>query len=406
MRVLIANDSYLPQLNGAAVASHRLVQGLAGRGHQVCVVAPGTSFRDEEETDPGNPGVTVHRIKSFPARPLHPEFRIACWAGTDVKLERIFRRFQPDIVHIQNQFVVCRGCLKQSRKFGIPVVGTNHFMPENVLPYFPRLLWPAMTAILWRHCLAVYNKLDCVLAPSKSCLNVLNNAGLKAPARVISNGIDLQRFSGMSSAKSISRSGPDPIYEKYGIRGDVPTFLAVGRLDKDKKVDLVIKATAAATASTDVQTVIVGRGKDEAEFRELARKLGPEGAFVFTGFVPDDDLTRIYAISDVYIGAGAAELQGLAVMEAMASGMPILAANSVALPELVDEGVNGFLFEPNVEDLEAKILVMVGLRDRWEEMGRSSKAAMHHHDMPNVLAQVEKLYEELVQAQGIRPLTP
>ena len=404
MRVLIANDSYLPQLNGAAVASHRLVQGLAGRGHQVCVVAPGTSFRDEEHPEPGCPEVTVHRIKSFPVRPLHPEFRITAWAGTDAKLERIFRRFQPDIVHIQNQFIVCNGCLKQGRKSGIPVVGTNHFMPENVLPYFPKPFWPVMSPVLWKHCLRVYNRLDCVLAPSRSCLSVLREAGLTAPARVISNGIDLQRFSGMPSAGSISRSRPDLIYEKYGIRRDVPTFLAVGRLDKDKKVDLIIRATAEAVVSADLQTVIVGKGRDEAEFRELARRLSPEGTCVFTGFVPDEDLNCLYALADVYIGAGAAELQGLAVMEAMAAGLPILAANSVALPELVEEGVNGLLFELNVDDLAARMLTMLERRNNWDEMGRDSKKAMRFHDMPGVLAQVEGLYEELVQSRSIAPI--
>lgn len=404
MRVLIANDSYLPQLNGAAVASHRLVQGLAGRGHQVCVVAPGTSFRDEEHPEPSCPEVTVHRIKSFPVRPLHPEFRITARAGTDAKLERIFRRFQPDIVHIQNQFIVCNGCLKQGRKSGIPVVGTNHFMPENVLPYFPKPFWPVMSPILWKHCLRVYNRLDCVLAPSKSCLNVLREAGLTAPARVISNGIDLQRFSGMPSPGSISGPGPDLIHEKYGIRRNVPTFLAVGRLDRDKKVDLIIRATAEVAASSDLQTVIAGKGRDEARFRELARRLSPEGACVFTGFVPDEDLNRLYALADVYIGAGAAELQGLAVMEAMAAGLPILAANSVALPELVEEGVNGLLFELNVDDLATRMLMMLERRNNWDEMGRASKKAMRFHDMPAVLGQVEGLYEELVQSRSIAPI--
>ena len=397
MRVLIANDSYLPQLNGASVASHRLVQGLAGRGHQVCVVAPGTSFKDEEHPDHGCPEVTVHRIKSLPVRPLHPEFRVTAWAGTSTKLERIFRRFRPDIVHIQNQFIVCSGCLKQGRKSGIPVVGTNHFMPENVLPYFPRPFWPVMTSVLWKQCLSVYNRLDCVLAPSRSCLNVLREAGLTAPARVISNGIDLRRFSGMLSAGSTSRPVPDLIYEKYGIRRDVPTFLAVGRLDKDKKVDLIIRATAAAAASVDLQTVIAGKGRDEAEFRELARRLSLDGTCVFTGFVPDEDLDCLYALADVYIGAGAAELQGLAAMEAMAAGLPILAANSVALPELVEEDVNGLLFEPNVDDLAARMLMILERRSNWDEMGRRSREAMRLHDMPAVLAQVEQLYEELVR---------
>ncbi len=388
MKILIANDTYPPQLNGAAVATHRLVQGLAKRGHSVSVVAPNMAYRDEEHSDPSSPGVTIHRIKSVPTRPLHPEFRITSWARIDAKLERIFRSFQPDIVHIQNHFVVGHGCLRQSRKFGIPIVGTNHFMPENLLQYFPKPLRPASSAVMWKHCMRVYNKLDCVLAPSHACLDLLRSSGLTAPARVISNGIDLQRFFGCPA--------PENIREKYGIRPDVPTFLVVGRLEKDKKTDLVIRATAAAAARGKVQTVVVGRGKDEAAFRGLAKRLGLDGVLVFTGFVPEEDLPGLYNISDVYVGAGAAELQGLAVMEAMATGLPILVASAVALPELVEDGVNGFLFEPTVEDLAEKMLLMLGHRDRWEAMGKRGLADMQRHDMPVVLTEIEELYQEML----------
>ena len=390
MKVLIANDTYPPQLNGAAVATHRLVQGLAKRGHAVSVVAPSMAFRDEEQSDPSSPGVTIHRIKSISTRPLHPEFRITSWAKINAKLDRIFQEFQPDIVHIQNHFVVGGGCLKQCRRRGIPIVGTNHFMPENLLQYFPKPLRPASSAVMWKHCMRVYNHLDCVLAPSNACLALLRDAGLTAPARVVSNGIDLEHFSRHPASENL--------HQKYGIRPDVPTFLVVGRLDKDKKTDLVIRATAAASVSARVQTVVVGRGKDEAEFRELAKRLGQSGVVVFTGYVPEEDLRGLYSLSDVYIGAGAAELQGLAVMEAMATGLPILVANAVALPELVENGVNGFLFEPTVEDLAAKMLLILEHRDRWQAMGERALADMQRHDMPTVLAEVEALYREMVLA--------
>ena len=395
MKVLVGADTYPPQLNGAAVAANRFVRGLAGRGHSVTVVAPSMTYRDEEQDEPSSPGVTIHRIKSFPARPLHPEFRITSWANIDTKLERIFDRARPDIVHLQNHFVIGKGCLRQARKWGIPVVGTNHFMPENLFDYIPRPLRPAgsvvISAVTWKHWMRVYNRLDCVFAPSHSCLNMLRRVGLTATAEVVSNGIDLRRHSKVSA--------PEFIYRKYGIRRDVPTFLSVGRLEKDKKVDLIIKATAKAAASAEVQTVLVGRGKDEAEFRELAKRLGLDGVLVFTGYVPDEDLPLLYNVGDVYIGAGAAELQGLAVMEAMASGLPILVANSFALPELLEEGVNGFLFEPTVEDLARKMLVMLDHRERWESMGEHGLASMQRHDMPVVLAQVEELYQRMIAVQ-------
>lgn len=92
LRVLIANDTYPPQLNGAAVATRRLARGLAGRGHQVAVVAPSMSFKDEidEETaGPGRAEVTVFRIKSLSVKPLHPQFRVTYWFGVDSKLGQI-----------------------------------------------------------------------------------------------------------------------------------------------------------------------------------------------------------------------------------------------------------------------------------------------------------------------------
>ena len=98
------------------------------------------------------------------------------------------------------------------------------------------------------------------------------------------------------------------------------------------------------------------------------------------------------------MGPEAAELQGLAVVEAMPTGLPILAVNLVALPELVQNGVNGYLFESMVEDLADKMPLMLALRDRWEDLGQSSLDQVRVHDMPAVLAQIEELYGKLASA--------
>lgn len=396
MNILVANDNYPPQMNGAALASQRLVRGLAGRGHRVSVVAPSMSFRDEQQADSLEPEVTVHRIKSFSTKPFHPEFRIPFWARITAKLDRIIQDLEPDIIHLQNHFVVSQASLRLARRYGIPVVGTNHFTPDNLLHYFPRPLRTAGSAVMWRHWLRVYGRLDCIFAPSHACLAMLREAGLTAPAQVVSNGIVLNRYG--------RRDVPEEIYGKYGIRKGVPIFLSVGRLEKDKKVDLIIRATAAAAAYGEVQTVIAGRGKDEPEFRQLSRELGLDGNVVFTGFVSNDDLAALYSLADVYVGAGFAELQGLAVMEAMAAGLPILAANCLALPELVENGVNGYLFPLTAEGLSAGMLLMLNQRDWWQEMGRNSLAAIQAHDMPKVMSQVEDLYQQMIEQNAAVPV--
>jgi len=391
LRVLIAADTYPPQLNGAAVAARRLASGLADRGHAVAVVAPNVAFSDQMQTE-GSKGNAVQefRFRSISIRPVHPQFRLTLGLGVVARLERIFEEFRPDVVHLQNHFILGNGCLAQARKRGLPAVGTNHFMPDNLYEFIPAPLRATVSAIMWRHHLRTYNQLDLVLSPSHACRKLLADVGLTAPMQVISNGIDLNRHRRLEP--------PDEIYSKYGIRRGVPTFLCVGRLEKDKKVDLIIEASAIARKQAEFQTVIVGTGKDEAQFRGLAGKLGLEGTVIVTGFVPDIDLTRLYNVADIYIGAGVAELQGIAVMEAMATGLPVLAADAVALPELVEDGENGFLFEPDQQVLAAHMRQMLAHRRDWARMGENSLARILPHDTPRVLAQVEEMYREVIAA--------
>jgi glycosyltransferase involved in cell wall biosynthesis len=393
LRVLIANDTYPPQLNGAAVATQRLALGLASRGHQVAVVAPSMSFRDEteEETVVSNRAeIPVFRVRSLSVKPLHPQFRVTYWLGVNSKLSQIVGDFRPDIIHIQNHFILGQGCLKIARNNNIPIIGTNHFLPNNLFEFIPSPLRPAISGIMWSHFLKTYNHLDCVVAPSYACLQILRDVGLNATTRVVSNGIDLTKYKKVDP--------PDNVFSKYGIRRDCPIFLAVGRLEKDKNVELILRATALVAQEAQVQTVIVGKGRDEAEFKSLAHKLGLGDSVVFTGFVPDDDLPYLYNISHIYIGAGAAELQGIAVMEAMATGLPVLAANAVALPELVKEGENGYLFTLAPADLADKMRMMLSQPESWQGMGEKSLAYIQVHDTPNALSQLEDLYREVIRS--------
>jgi glycosyltransferase involved in cell wall biosynthesis len=396
LRILIANDTYPPQLNGAAVFTQRLARGLARRGHQVAVIGPSTRFGDQTEQEldrESGGGVTVHRLRSMPVRPLHPYFRMLWPLGVGAKVAGIIRRFQPQVIHIQNHFILGKSCLAAARREGIPILGTNHFMPQNLFEFIPGPLRPALSRIMWRDCLGVYNRLDCVTAPSQAGLKMLLDLGLTAPHRVLSNGMDLERFR--------RRTVADHLFQKYGIRRDVPVFLAVGRLEMDKNVHLVLQATASVLRHTPVQAVLVGKGRDEARFRSLARRLGlDDGGAVFTGAVPEEEVAAFYSMADVYVGAGAAELQGLAVMEAMAAGLPVLAANAVALPELVRDGDNGLLFELTAADLADKMGRMLAQREAWPRMGARSLEIIQPHDVGQVLARFEALYRELMGGGG------
>jgi len=246
---------------------------------------------------------------------------------------------------------------------------------------------------MWQDFLKVYNQLNYVTAPSQAAVNMIRDLGLTVPAEVISNGIDLGEF----SSQKVSGN----IYEKYNIGEAIPTFLFVGRLEKDKNIDLILKALAIILNEQRMQVIIVGKGKDENKLKRLADRLNLENRAIFTGRVPDDDLRQFYGLADVYIGSGTAELQGLAVMEAMASGLPILAVNAVALPELVKDGVNGYLFAADKNDLADKMLEILSDKNRLQSMAVQSLRLIQAHNKKNTIKQFVGLYQKIISSPGV-----
>jgi len=387
LRILLAIENYLPNLNGVAIFTQRLAYSLSERGHRVAVIAPGTKFKDEEIEEDNQ--IKIYRMKSIPIKPIHPTFRIVYKANIEKKIRKITRDFRPDIIHIQNHFTLGRACVNEAKILNIPIIGTNHFMPENLLEYFPQFIRKKIVSSMWRDFLKVYNQLDYVTTPSYVAKKILMNLGLKNEISVISNGICLQKFRKVQVK--------DDIYQKFKLNKNLPIFLFVGRLDKDKNIDMVLKAVKLALKKKTFQTVIVGKGKDVKSLKKLSKALNISDKIIFTGEVNDNDLHILLSLADIYIASGSAELQGIAVMEAMASELPVLALNAVALPELVKNGINGFLFEFDEYDLCEKMIKILSLEQKkLSVMSKNSLKIIQLHSQEETLNQFETLYERII----------
>jgi len=387
MKILIASETYPPDVNGAAIFTERLATELS-KNNDVVVLAPGKRFKDEVEY---NGSLKIFRLKSASLKPFHPSFRMIYKVGLNERVKKIIRGFKPDIIHIQNHFSLGKACLSAASKLDIPIIGTNHFMPENLLQYFPAPLKKHVAHHMWSDFIKVYNRLDYVTAPTKAAIEMVIKKGLKNTNEVISNGIDLNKF---------RKIQPDEaLLKKYGIQKRVPVFLFVGRLEVDKNIDVVLKALKIALKKRDIQLVIVGKGKNEIEFKALAKKLDLRNRVIFTGKVSDGDLHGLYNSADVYIGSGTAELQGLSVMEAMVAHLPVLAVDAVALPELVTDQVNGFLFKNDEKDLADKMLKILEDRNVLKNMEENSYAAIKKHDIKKTISAFYGLYERIIESR-------
>jgi glycosyltransferase involved in cell wall biosynthesis len=388
LSVLIASDTYLPDVNGAGYFTSRLAEGLAERGHRVHVVCPSAEGGPHVKA---NGRVTEHRLRSAPI-PFQPSMRAALPLGMGGHIDRVLRRLNPDVVHVQSHFTLSRSALRRGRAAGVPVVFTNHFMPDNLYAHarVPRSMQRAVGALAWRDMVRVAAEADHVTTPTPRAAELLREQGFTREVEAISCGIDLERFypRPCPQDRAAARAG-------LGLP-DRDTVVFVGRLDEEKRVDDTIRALARIVPERDVQLALAGTGQREGALRALAAGLGVADRVFFLGFVPDEDLPLVYAAGDAFAIASVAELQSIATLEAMSTGLPVVAADAMALPHLVTQGRNGFLF-PAGDSLRLadRLLTVLGPSRIREQLGRASREIALEHDHHRSLERFEAVYTRL-----------
>ncbi|WP_326645573.1 glycosyltransferase [Nonomuraea fuscirosea] len=381
-RILISTDTYPPDVNGAAYFTHRLATGLAARGndvHVVCQSEAGPASADVVD------GVVVHRLRSAPLL-VHPTMRVT----VPTRLDRLVADINPDVLHTQGHFVVGRAAIAAARRAGVPVVATNHFMPDNLFQFahIPEKLRIKAGRLAWRDFSRVFNRADHITTPTPLAAKLLSDQGFGREVEPVSCGIDLTRFHPRAEPKSWARRMFD--------LPDRPTVLFVGRLDEEKRLDELVRALPLVLNETDAQVALVGKGNQRDELERLARSIGVSDRVFFLGFVPDENMSQAFSAADVFAMPGVAELQSIATLEAMASGLPVVAAHAMALPHLVDG--NGYLFQPgDVVGLARHLTAVLaddGLRAR---LGKASRELALTHDDQSSLARFERIYDEVAR---------
>ncbi|MDN5859889.1 MAG: glycosyltransferase, partial [Pseudonocardia sp.] len=377
LRILLGAETYPPTVNGAARFAERLAAGLAGRGHDVHVVTPSAIGKPMlEQRD----GVTVHGVKSV-RYAFHPDFPVSMpWRALPTTAALV-AQLRPDVVHTQAHMVVGRGMVKAGVRAGVPIVATNHFMPENLSAHVPlsRYVMGPASRIAWRDLGRVFGKADAVTAPTPRAVELLVRCARLPEAIPVSCGIDAGRY-----------LAPAPPH-------DVPSVLFVGRLDHEKRVDDLVRAFAALPGGLPARLDIVGGGARRGEWTALAARLGIADRVTFHGFVSEEELLAAYAKADVFCMPSIAELQSLATLEAMAASTPVVLADAMALPHLVRPGRNGWLFPPgDVAELTRRLATLLSDAQLRARMGAVSRELVAEHAFEATLDTFERLYRRLI----------
>ncbi|WP_106252235.1 glycosyltransferase [Allonocardiopsis opalescens] len=391
-RILIGTDTYPPDVNGAAYFTARLAEGLSARGNDVHVVCPSPDGPPRIER---RNGVTLHRVRSASVL-VHPTMRTALPLGLAGTLRRLLDRFAPHVIHAQGHFVIGRTLISAGRRNGTPVVLTNHFMPENLFHYahVPGPLQGPTGGLAWRDFVRVMGTVDHVTTPTAKAARLLLDKGFGHPVEAVSCGIDLSRFHPRPERGAKARA-------MLGLP-ERETVMFVGRLDDEKRIDDMVRALPMIAKVRDAQLALVGTGSRRAALEQLAASLGVADRVRFLGFVPDDELPMAYQAADVFGIASIAELQSIATLEAMASGLPVVAADAMALPHLVDEDRNGYLYPPGDHGAFAhRVLSILESGPKRAAMAEASLEIARRHDHERSLARFEEIYDTVRPGVGI-----
>lgn len=339
-------------------------------------------------------GATIHELRSI-AAPLYPELRCCPRVVSPGAVSAVIRSTRPDVIHLQNHFFVGRRVTRAARRSGVPLVATNHFLPENLLvhvPGLPKIAVRGLVRLLWMDAARVLGRADQLAAPTPFAAELLERRGVGRTVEAISCGIDPDRYR--------PRHQPVELRARLGL-ADRPTLICVGRLDPDKHIEEVIGALAIVRKTLDAQLPIVGRGKERERLKRAAYAAGVGETTLFTGFVGDRRLLELYDAADVYVGAGVAELQSISALEAMAFGLPVVVSDAMALPLLVNT-CNGHSYPSGrVPALAARLIELLSDPVRRASMGAASRQrVIADHQLGDTVAAYERVY---AAALGHRP---
>ncbi|MBE9031458.1 glycosyltransferase family 1 protein [filamentous cyanobacterium LEGE 11480] len=317
MRIALFTETFLPKVDGIVTRLKHTVEHLQRQGHQVQVFCPDYGLTEYQDA-------SIYGISAFPL-PLYPELKMAL-PRPSIGVE--LRRFKPDIVHVVNPAVVGLSGVYYAKRYGVPLMASYHtHLPEYLKHYGLGALEPLM----WNLIKNVHNRAKLNLCTSSVMVQALESHGIER-VDLWQRGVDTETF----RPDLASREMRDRLSQG---QPDAPLLLYVGRLSAEKEIERIKPVLASIP---DARLALVGNGPN----REALEAHFADTKTHFVGYLHGEELGAAYASADAFVFPSRTETLGLVLLEAMAAGCPVVAANSGGIPDIVTDGINGFMFDP------------------------------------------------------------
>lgn len=382
MRIGLFSDTYYPEINGVATSVYTLFENLCALGHDVHVFAPKCKGYEEIKND------HVHFLPSVPL-PLLKDRNLGMYGPFSI-LD--LAKYQFDVVHTNSEFTM--GVLGRmvAHEIGCASVHTYHTVWEDYVYYVTHgVADEAARAITRKYSSFWCNRFDAVIVPTTKTRRLLESYGVKSHLNIIPSGLAIDRFAPALHGEAIRSR----VREECGVKPGERVLLYLGRIAKEKNLDQVLRVFPHLHAAhPEVRLVIVGEGPLVPALKEQAQALNIADSVTFPGPKPWKEIDNYYAMGDVFVSASHSETQGLTYIEAMASGLCVVAYNDPCLEGVIESGKNGLLFAD--DDADMLHMLMRAFSDEGREIAARAPESVSQYAPINFARAVEALYQKVI----------
>ncbi len=374
MRIALFTETFLPKVDGIVTRLRHTVDYLQRHGNQVLVISPDGGITEYK-------GAKVYGVTGFPM-PLYPELKLALPRPA---IGQVLEEFKPHIIHVVNPAVLGLAGIFYGKILNIPLVASYHtHLPQYLQHYGLGML----EGLLWELLKAGHNQATLNLCTSTAMMEELTAHGIER-VNLWQRGVDTETFhpdlASVEMRSHLSQNHPKS-----------PLLLYVGRLSVEKEIERIKPILAAIP---DARLALVGDGPHRQPLEQ--HFFGTNTHFV--GYLSGKELASAFASADAFIFPSRTETLGLVLLEAMAAGCPVVAARSGGIPDIVADGVNGYLFEPEADILGAIAATLRLLQHKQEReiIRQNARREAERWGWASATQQLQTYYQKIIHSDQL-----
>ncbi|GET38816.1 glycosyltransferase family 4 protein [Microseira wollei] len=373
MRIALFTETFLPKIDGIVTRLCHTVEHLQRSGDQVLIFSPDGGLTQYK-------GAKIYGVPGFPL-PLYPELKLAL---PKPEIGKALEKFRPDIVHVVNPAILGLGGLFYAKTLKIPLVASYHtHLPQYLQHYGLGML----EGLLWELLKSAHNQAQLNLCTSTAMVEELTAHGIER-VDLWQRGVDTETFhpdlANVEMRTRLSQGNPSS-----------PLLLYVGRLGAEKEIERI---KPILEAIPDARLALVGDGPN----RQVLAEHFAGTPTNFVGYLRGRELGAAYASADAFIFPSRTETLGLVLLEAMAAGCPVVAARSGGIPDIVTDGVNGYLFDPKDElGAIAATKNLLSQKQKRETLREFARKEAERWGWAAATRQLQRYYQAVVSDQNL-----